>query len=64
MTPQRRISTIPLKNWGQHHLASAPNLRFLILTEKDEITCEEFLIKIEIWARLLDQEITQQTRRN
>ena len=48
-----------LKNWASTNLSVAPHLRSLLLTEKNELRVDEFLIKIDIWTRLLTEEIAK-----
>ena len=45
-----------LKKWASIHLAAAPYLRSLILSERDELSIEEFLLKADIWVKLLAEE--------
>jgi hypothetical protein len=55
-SPSHRIDIVSLKNWASSNLLPAPHLRSLIITEKDELDLEEFIVKIDIWAKLLAEE--------
>jgi len=59
LVSRRYINIQLLKTYAQRSLSVAPRLRFLILTEKDGLSIEEFLIKIDIWFRLLTEETTK-----
>ena len=50
------VDVSPLKRWAFRNLHAAPRLRQLILTDADAMGVEEFLVKIEVWGRLLDAE--------
>jgi hypothetical protein len=50
------VDVSPLKRWAFRNLHTAPRLRQLILTDADAMGVEEFLVKIEVWGRLLDAE--------
>ena len=52
----KTVKIAEFKRWASENLGSAPRLRYLILSEKDELTYAEFLVKEEIWAKLLDEE--------
>jgi len=53
---RQHIDIQSLKQWASKSLPSTSHLKSLILTEKDEITAEEFVIKIDVWTRLLTEE--------
>jgi hypothetical protein len=42
-----------LKGWVQHGLSASPYLRSMILSDRDVLSVDEFLVKIELWGRLL-----------
>jgi len=42
-----------LKRFAYEHLPTNSTLRDLILAEPDQISAQEFLIKMETWLRLL-----------
>ena len=46
----------PLKGWVSRGLSASPYLRSLILSDRDVLSVEEFLVKIELWGRLLREE--------
>lgn len=50
------VDVSPLKRWASRNLHTAPRLRQLILTDADAMGVEEFMVKIEVWSRLLDAE--------
>ena len=52
----RHIDLESLKKWASINLTAAPYLRSLILSERDELSIEEFLVKVDIWVRLLTEE--------
>lgn len=49
-----RINTASLRRYAQEKLPRQSVLREVILGEKEELTHEEFLARIEIWFRLLN----------
>ena len=56
------VGIIELKRWASENLRSAPGLRFLLLGERDELSLTEFLIKLELWSKLLAEETRRKTR--
>jgi hypothetical protein len=56
------VRIVALKRWASANLRSAPRLRFLLLSERDELSTTEFLIKMELWSKLLAEE-TRQSRK-
>lgn len=56
------VRIVALKQWASANLRSAPRLRFLLLSERDELSPAEFLIKMELWSKLLSEESRQSRR--
>jgi hypothetical protein len=52
--PAGSISTRRIKSFALSHLPEGHPLRQVILAEKEELTAEEFMAKMEIWVILLD----------
>ena len=52
----RSVKTEKLKKWAQASLPVDSNLRELLMLERDEIGAEEFIIKIDVWLKLLELE--------
>ncbi len=50
-----RINTASLRRFALEKLPKESVLRQVILAEKEELTPEEFIARIEIWSRLLNQ---------
>ena len=50
------VSLVALKAFASRSLGSHPILRSVILSEKDHVTREELLAKIETWHRIFDLE--------
>jgi hypothetical protein len=48
-----RISIKSLKKFVYEHLPTNSTIRDLILAEPDQMSTQEFLIKMEIWLRLI-----------
>ena len=46
----------PWKGWVQRGLSASPILRSMILSDRDVLSVDEFLVKIELWGRLLREE--------
>jgi hypothetical protein len=53
----RKVYLHRLKRWTRKNLPTGSTLREIILSENDEISPEEYLLKIEIWLKLFDLEI-------
>ena len=56
------VEIVVLKRWASVGLRSALRLCFLLLCEMEELSIGEFLIKMELWTKLLAEE-TRQSRR-
>lgn len=57
--PQVGVSGVdirPLKGWVSRNLSMSPYLRSMILSDRDVLSVEEYLVKIEVWSRLLKEE--------
>ena len=50
-----RIS--PIKHFACKNLPIHSPLRNLILSEKELLSCEEYVVKIDIWLKLLNFEV-------
>lgn len=50
------ISTRRIKSFALSHLPQEHPLRQVILAEKEKLTAEEFMAKMEIWLVLLHHE--------
>jgi hypothetical protein len=50
------VSLAALKAYAASGLSARPMLRRVILSERDYMTPEEYLAKMETWLRLLDSE--------
>ena len=50
------VSLAALKAYAAGKLQAKPMLRRVILSERDYLTPEEYLAKMETWLRLLDSE--------
>jgi hypothetical protein len=55
----RVVDIRPLKGWVSRNLSASPYLRSMILSDRDELSVEEYLVKIEMWSRLLKEETTR-----
>jgi hypothetical protein len=53
MSKTKIINIRSLKQFAFEMLPKESPLRDLLLTEKDEMPAEEFIIKLEIWLKLL-----------
>ncbi|MEM2506013.1 MAG: hypothetical protein QXF61_03080 [Nitrososphaeria archaeon] len=53
MSKTKMVDIRSLKHFAFEMLPKEAPLRDLLLTEKDEMLAEEFLIKMEIWFKLL-----------
>jgi hypothetical protein len=56
MIEEHYINIQSLKNWASRSLSAAPYLKFLILSERNELSVEEFILKVDVWSRLLNEE--------
>ncbi len=54
---EQTISLVELKNLARRLLPSNSTLRMLILSEPDELPRDEGLAKLQIFVRLLHQEV-------
>jgi hypothetical protein len=52
----KKVCLHRLKRWTRKNLPVGSTLRELILSEKEEISPKEYLIKIETWLKLFDLE--------
>ncbi|MEM3882627.1 MAG: hypothetical protein QXO23_04495 [Candidatus Methanomethyliaceae archaeon] len=52
-----------LKEFAASSLPQGSALRDIILADRDELGAEEFLAKVEVWARLLRREGARPPRR-
>jgi len=50
------VSLAALKAYAASGLSARPMLRRVILSEREYLTPEEYLAKMETWLRLLDSE--------
>ena len=50
----RKLNIRRLKAFAYKNLLGHPKLRSLLLQEKDEMSVEEFLAKMDLWLKLLD----------
>jgi hypothetical protein len=57
MVDEMEIDIKLLKEFALEKLVSYPFTRNLILEEPSSIKAEEFLIKMEVWLKLLEKEI-------
>ena len=55
----RTVSIGPLKQWVSRNLPMESKLRELIRSEKEILTVDEFLIKLETWLLLAANERSQ-----
>jgi hypothetical protein len=53
MSKTKIINIRSLKQFAFEMFPKEPPLRDLLLTEKDEMPAEEFIIKLEIWLKLI-----------
>lgn len=51
-----RLDIRRLKDFAMRNLPEDSKLRTLILSERDELSIEEFLVKMGVWLRLLTLE--------
>jgi len=58
----RVVDIRPLKGWASHSLSVSPYLRSMILSERDVLGVEEFLVKIDLWSRLLKEETARRKK--
>jgi hypothetical protein len=47
------IKIVELKRFVRENFAPNSVLRDLILSERDEVSCDEFVVKVDVWLRLL-----------
>ena len=45
-----------LKNWAKDILPRTSQIRSILLLERDFLTVDEFLAKMDIWLKLIDME--------
>jgi hypothetical protein len=58
----RKVTIRALKEFASERLPKGSALRDLLLTEKDELTAEEFLSKMDVWIRVFNWEFSRQDR--
>ena len=51
-----------LKRWARGNLSHESTLRSLLLLEKDKLTVDEFLSKIDTWQKLSRIEVGRKSR--
>jgi hypothetical protein len=63
---QNNVNINRLKLWAKRNLPSGSHLRELLLIEKDLLTIDEFLSKMDVWLKLihLENSFTIPWRRN
>jgi len=52
----KTVSIQPLKRWVLQNLPNQSKLRQLILSEKETLSADEFIIKVESWLLLMQNE--------
>lgn len=52
----RRIDIRSLKEFARQHLPRDSALREIILSDRDVLDAEEFLVKVDVWLKLLRME--------
>jgi hypothetical protein len=57
------VSIVSLKRLAERTLKDGSQLKSLILSEPDELPREEYLVRAKIYAKLLEQELRQDTDR-
>jgi len=55
---RHKVKTSGLKGFANTHLPEGSKLRYLLLGEKDEIDADAFLVKMDLWLRLLRMEFS------
>lgn len=60
----KTVDISKLKAWAAKNLPISSNVRNLILSEKNELSSEEFLAKMEDWLKLFDVESLQSNLRS
>ncbi len=45
-----------LKSWAEENLPRISQIRSILLLERDSLTVEEFIAKMDIWLKLIDIE--------
>lgn len=53
MSKTKMVNIRSLKQFAFEMLPKGSSLRDLLLTEKDALSAEEFLIKLDVWFKLL-----------
>jgi hypothetical protein len=48
-----------LKLWAEENLPKASHIRSIIQLEKDLLSAEEFIVKMDIWLKLIDLEASK-----
>jgi hypothetical protein len=57
----RVVDIRPLKGWVSRSLSASPYLRSMILSDRDVLSVEEYLVKIDMWSRLLKEETARKS---
>ena len=50
------------KVWASRSLSVSPIIRTMILSDRDVLCVDEFLVKIELWSRLLREETSSKRK--
>jgi hypothetical protein len=50
------LDIIGLKLWAEENLPLTSQIRSILLVERDSLTVEEFIAKMDIWLKLIDME--------
>lgn len=53
LTQRRKVSITALKRFAEERLPRESPLREVLITERDELSPEEFIAKLDVWLRLL-----------
>lgn len=51
------VNILPLKEFAMENMKPYRISRNLILTETDVLSVDEFLVKIQVWLKVLDEEV-------
>ena len=55
----KKVNLKPLKKWVEENLPTNSTLRNIILSENDILSSEHFIVKIDVWQKLLRMESHQ-----
>jgi len=55
----KKVNIHGLKLWAEQNLPKASHIRSILQLEKDSLTVEEFVVKMDIWIKLIDIEAIQ-----